>query len=154
MDKFFLIIKNNYFFIIALLVCAAAYYFYASSLGNGKICFNDNCFLVELAVNETQWQQGLMGRDFLPESQGMLFIFDQEQEHTMWMKDMSIPLDMVFLDKNLSVVSVAEDVQPCQENYCPLIGTGQKTLYVLEIKAGLAEKEKIKVGQKAEFFRN
>lgn len=109
---------------------------------------------MEMAVNEGQRQRGLAGRDYLSDSQGMLFVFNQEQEYGMWMKNMKIPLDMIFLDKSLSVVSIAENLQPCQERYCPTVSAGQEILYVLEIKAGLAEKEKIKVGQKAEFSRN
>ncbi len=152
MNKFFLAIKNNYLFLIALLIGVFAYHFYAPSPSGGKLCFDDRCFLVELAVNETQWQQGLMNRSFLPANKGMLFIFDQEKDRAMWMKNMKIPLDMIFMDKNLFVVSVVDNLQPCSENYCPRISAGQETLYVLEIGAGLTEKEKITVGQQAELI--
>ena len=150
MKAFLSVIKNNCFFVAALLIGAFSYYFYMFSSDSDKLCVNSKCFFIELAVNESQWKQGLMGRSFLPANKGMLFIFDQEKDYAMWMKNMKIPLDIIFMDKNLNIVSIVENFQPCLKNYCPSVSAGKETMYVLEIGAGLAEEEGIVVGQKAE----
>jgi len=152
MKTFLLVIKNNYLFGAAILISVFLYSFYMSSLSNDKLCINAKCFFIELAVNEAQWEKGLMGRNFLPAGKGMLFIFDQEKDYAMWMKNMSIPLDMIFIDKDLTVVSVKKNTQPCQDEYCPYVNTGKKILYVLEINAGAVEKAGIDEGQRVNLF--
>lgn len=144
-------LKENYLFLFALAICVLALYFYAFSFKSDKVCLNGNCFFVEKAVSDAQREKGLMFRDFLPVNKGMLFVFDKEDYYSMWMKNMKIPLDIIFVDKDLKIIYIARNVQPCLNGYCPSIGASEKSMYVLEINAGLAEKEKIEKGQKVEF---
>ncbi len=141
-------IKGDFFFILALIACLLAVYFYLFFPANQKVCVNKKCFFVEMAINKAQWEKGLSGRNFLLASQGMFFVFDQEADYSFWMKNMKMPLDIIFIDKNLTVVAAIKNAQPCQGNYCPDIKTGEKILYVLEIKAGAAEKTGISEGQR------
>src|SRR5262249_393206 len=52
---------------------------------------------LEIAATPETRTRGLMYRKDLPDGRGMLFVFDQEEEHEFWMKNTLIPLDMIFI---------------------------------------------------------
>jgi uncharacterized membrane protein (UPF0127 family) len=74
----------------------------------------------------------------------MLFIFEKEAKHGIWMPDMYFSIDIVWLDKNKKVVSTASSVTP--ETYPKVFVPNDNALYVLELKDGTVENKKIKVG--------
>lgn len=76
---------------------------------------------------------GLMSRTSLPEEDGMLFIFDKERIHKFWMKDMIIPLDVIWIDEKGIIVHIDKNVMPCDE-YCKSFGPELSTKFVLELK--------------------
>lgn len=63
---------------------------------------------VKIAETESEREKGLQGIDNLPEDEGMLFIFEEPQTVGMWMKDTLIPLDIIFINEDLEVISVHE----------------------------------------------
>lgn len=70
-------------------------------------------FTCEVASTPEERSVGLMGRGELPLDGGMLFVFDAPCNATFWMKDTLIPLDIVFVHENGTVVKVAEaDPEP------------------------------------------
>ncbi len=113
-----------------------------------KVCFNDNCFYVELAQTKEERENGLMFRTDLAENRGMLFIFDQEGTYSFWMKNTLIPLDIIWLDENKEAVFIKNNAQPCEEKKCPGIYPNRKAKYVLEINGGMADKINLKIGDK------
>ncbi len=108
---------------------------------------NGASFEIELARTPAEKAQGLMFRDSMPENNGMLFIFDDEVERNFWMKNTKIPLDMLFLDKNMIVVEIKASVPPCYDDPCRSYPS-KPAQYVLEINAGIAEKNNIVLGSK------
>ncbi len=76
--------------------------------------------IFNLEVVETPEQQaiGLMNRTFLPDNQGMLFP-QTPSPAAFWMRNTLIPLDLIFLYKS-TVVEIAQNLQPCLTEYCPL----------------------------------
>lgn len=98
---------------------------------------------VELADDEYQRETGLMYRESLEESQGMLFIFEEEKERGFYMKNTYIPLDLIFLDGNNKIVSIQENAEPHSEKTIPSEASAQ---YVLEINAGLVNEWNLQVG--------
>ncbi len=113
-----------------------------------QVCFEEKCFQVEVPRTAEEKQQGLMFRENLAENKGMLFIFDESERHSFWMKNTKIPLDMIWIDKNGKVVHIHRNAQPC-EGTCPSITPDEKAKYVLEINAGLAEKYDINENETA-----
>lgn len=97
----------------------------------------------ELALTPGEQQLGLMYRRELGENAGMLFVFPAEQERSFWMKNTYIELDMIFLDSNLSVVSIIERAVPLSETSRP---SKKPARYVLEVRGGNAAKWGITVG--------
>lgn len=111
-----------------------------------RVCFKDNCFKVELALTKEERDLGLMFRESLVSDRGMLFIFPEEGEYPFWMKDTLIPLDIIWLDKDGKVVSIAKNVEPCQTDLCLPIDPNKKAKYVLEINGGMADKIGLDIG--------
>ncbi len=105
---------------------------------------------IEFAETEYEVQTGLMYRDQMKEKQGMLFIFPDVRVHSFYMKNTEIPLDIIFIDENLTIASFQENAKPFDE-------TGLSSLvpiqYVLEVNAGLAEKWNLEVGDKISYNR-
>ena len=108
---------------------------------------------VEVADSPEAWQTGLMNRVSLPENSGMLFVFPGEQPRSFWMKNTLIPLDMLFISANLSIIDIAT-MQPCKADPCPSYRSKAPAMYVLEVNAGYAEKNNILVGNKIAFLKS
>ncbi len=108
-------------------------------------------FLVEIADDDASRARGLMFRDHLPENRGMLFIFRQEQPRSFWMRNTRIPLDIIYLDRDFRVVSMALEAQPCRTRQCPTYPSRRPAMYVLEINGGLAEQLGLAVGDQLSF---
>lgn len=107
-----------------------------------KIRVNNKEYDVEVARTEEEKEIGLSNIEYLPDDEGMLFIYDTPQEVGFWMKDTLIPLDIVFINDEEEVISVHQGI-PNDET--PIIE--DNVLYVLEVPAGSG----IKTGDEIEF---
>jgi len=116
-----------------------------------KVCFAEDCFKTELALTQAEQAYGLMYRTELPRDQGMLFVFAKEDIFSFWMKNTYIPLDMVWLDANKTVVHISKNAQPCGKLHCPSIKPEHPAKYVFEINAGVADDIDLQVGDQARF---
>lgn len=110
---------------------------------------------IQLEVARTPQQQsmGLMYRPALPDNRGMLFQFSSPQPVSFWMKNVPVPLDMVFLNQG-QVQYIAPSVPPCTTDPCPTYGPNKPVDMVIELRAGRAAELKLKAGDrlKIEFF--
>lgn len=89
---------------------------------------NEKVYSVKIAHEEDDMQEGLQHVKELPEDEGMLFIFAEDEEAIMWMKDTEIPLKMLFIDKDWEVLRVVE-AEPMNEDLIRQKGAR----YVLEL---------------------
>ena len=105
-----------------------------------KITIGDKKYKVEIADTPEKQKKGLMGRESLPSDQGMLFIYDEPQDVSYWMKDTSISLDIIFIDDDMEVISVKQG-QPMSEE--PI--TEKDVQYVLEVNvdSGIEEGDQL-----------
>ena len=102
---------------------------------------------VDVANDPKEQSKGLMFRKSMEWNTGMLFVNDDVKYLAFWMKNTYIPLDMIFVDKDLRIVDIKEDVQPClQEDICPSYPSKQPAKYVLEVNAGFVHQNGIRVG--------
>lgn len=92
-------------------------------------------FTVEVADDPDERARGLMHRESLGASRGMLFLYEAPQRAAFWMRNTLIPLDMIFLDERGVVTRVHENAVPLDETS---IDGGPGVLAVLEINGGLA----------------
>ena len=95
-------------------------------------------FSVEIADTQEEQALGLMFRDSMPPDEGMLFIFPNEAPRSFWMKNTRIPLDIMYFDKELKMVSISADTPPCRISHCPNYPSTGPAMYVLELNAGKA----------------
>ena len=107
-----------------------------------QVCFEEDCFNVEIAQSDSERKQGLMYREGLKENEGMLFVYEEEKERSFWMKNVSFPLDIIWISKDKEVVGMDKNVSPTEA------GIKNTSKYVLEVKAGTADKINLKIGDK------
>ncbi len=100
-------------------------------------------FTVEVADDEAKRAKGLMHRESMPQSTGMLFVYPEERRVGFWMKNTLIPLDMIFLDATGTVQKVHHRAVP---HSLSLVMSGKNTKLVLEINGGVAERLGIVAG--------
>ena len=99
---------------------------------------------VQLATTPQQRQIGLMSRREMPQTEGMLFIFEQPAEQCFWMKDTLIPLTAAFVADDGTIVNLA-DMKPLDEtSHC----SAKPVRYVLEMNQGWFAAKHIKAGNK------
>ena len=104
-------------------------------------------FRIDVADTDELQGRGLMFRREMAADQGMLFIHDDMAPIAYWMKNTYIPLDILYFDDKMKLVSAQLNVPPCGEQaQCPVYPSAGPAKYVLEINAGLAEQLKLKVG--------
>lgn len=141
--------KNLILALVLFLILALVLFFgFFQKKKQGQVCFNDYCFDIEIAQTPAQKAKGLMFRKEMKENQGMLFVFKEEKKYSFWMKSVSFPLDIIWLNSNQEVVFISHNSQPCTESKCSTIKPNQKAQYVLEIKGGLVDKIGIREGSK------
>ena len=113
------------------------------------MCFEEECFNIEIVSTNEDRMRGLMFREHLPENQGMLFVFEEPRIYSFWMKNTLIPLDMIWLNEELEVVQIIS-AYPCgnikEDDPCPSYNPGVEALYVLEINMNMAQQKNIIIG--------
>jgi uncharacterized membrane protein (UPF0127 family) len=94
-----------------------------------RVVFPDTAVVnAEVADTPTSRERGLMFRPDLAPSQGMLFVFEEPGYHPFWMKNCLISLDIIWLDEEGRVLSIAESVPPCRLPDCePPCGSNAPT---------------------------
>lgn len=98
---------------------------------------------VEIAETDETRHTGLMFRDKMEETQGMLFIFPDEDYQSFYMKNTILPLDIIFINAKKQIVKIYKNTTPFSETSLP---AGKPTMYVVEVNAGFSDKYNIKEG--------
>lgn len=107
-------------------------------------------FQLEVAQTRQEQALGLMFRSELPTDRGMLFPFSTPRRTNFWMKDVPVPLDMVFL-RNGEVVYIAAEAAPCAAEPCPTYGPTEEIVdQVLELRGGRAAELGLEVGDRVD----
>ncbi|HZV83610.1 MAG TPA: DUF192 domain-containing protein [Brevundimonas sp.] len=93
-------------------------------------------FMVEIADDDAERQRGLMFREPLADDRGMLFQFPDVAERGFWMRNTPSPLDILYIDPNGRIVSIARNATPNSDVVLPSNGPASG---VLELRAGRAD---------------
>ena len=103
----------------------------------------EQTFSVEIADDPRERARGLMFRRSMGADEGMLFDFGAEEPASFWMRNTYIPLDMIFINDDGSIDSIAERTTPLSEKSVPSKGPVR---FVLEINSGLSDRLGIEEG--------
>ena len=150
--------KLNIILGISLLLMATALFIYTqnNNLKNKsnnipKVCFENKCFEVEIADTLEERERGLMNRAKLDLNNGMFFVFEKEGVYNFWMKNVLIPLDMIWIDGNNKVVFINENAEPCKVEPCEVFSSDKKAKYVLEVNGGVSREIELNIGDEVKF---
>ena len=99
--------------------------------------------VAEQAITSRQVQTGMMFRKEMGEDEGMLFIFGQPHQPAFWMRNTLLPLSLAYIDPNGTILEIHE-MKPLDETSVP--AASDQVQYVLEMKPGWFERNKIAVG--------
>ena len=105
---------------------------------------------IEIADDEYQTETGLMYRKSMDDNQGMLFIFPDSQYRYFYMRNTEIPLDIIYIDQDQTIVSIQKNAKPFDERSLPSEGPAK---YVLEINGGLSTAWGLEKGDKILFSK-
>jgi len=135
--------------ILTLTLCMLSAFVLANPMASvtihGHGAEQEHRFEVEVAATPESRSQGLMYRSELADDAGMLFVFERPAEVAFWMRNTFIPLDLIFIDRQGSIVRIHPEAQPHDDT---LISSGQPVTHVLEINGGLAAELGIETGQR------
>ncbi len=108
----------------------------------------DLAVTVEIAATSAKIERGLMFREHLPPDDGMLFLMKDERKWPFWMHNTLIPLDMIFIAKDLTIAGIVENAEPRTDT---LREVNAPSLYVLEVNGGYCAAHKVATGAKVRF---
>ncbi|GGJ03613.1 DUF192 domain-containing protein [Halopseudomonas pertucinogena] len=97
-------------------------------------------FELELVREPEDRRKGLMGREQLAPDTGMLFDFPAGTTPSIWMRNMHIPLDLLFVDGLGTLVDVFTEVPPCTGQPCEIYQASQPLRFVIEVPAGTVQR--------------
>lgn len=95
---------------------------------------------IEIADTDSARQRGLMDRRSLPERGGMLFIFDDADERSFWMRNTPLALDIMFVGADSQVVNIHQRTRPLADERYESDGPAQ---FVVEVRAGFTARHGI-----------
>jgi uncharacterized protein len=104
---------------------------------------------VEVASNDAERARGLMFRRDLAPDHGMIFVFDKSEEHSFWMHNTLIALDLIFLDEDRRAVGVVANAAPQTDTPRTV---RKPSRYVVEVSAGEAAAHAVGPGTQAAFI--
>jgi len=108
---------------------------------------------IEVVGTDEAMERGLSGRETLSESNaessGMFFLFSRNDFHGIWMKDMLFPIDIVWINENLRIITIVKGATP--ESFPQIFKPTQTSRYVLEVSSNLTTERGIKIGDKIRF---
>ena len=100
---------------------------------------------LEVVSTPDAMERGLMYRTALADGHGMLFVFTEDSDHSFWMKNTLIPLDMLFIATDGRIVGIHPNAKPLS---LASISIGRPSRYVLEVAGGWAARHGVAAGDR------
>jgi len=139
-----------FLFLAVAITLVVLYFIFQPKTVNKKVIIGDVQIDAEVADTLPKQIKGLMFRKSLPEKSGMLFVFGKEDYYSIWMMNMSFPIDIIWIDSNHKIVEIVKDAPPCGiicKSYQPKV----KASFVLEVNSGFIDRYSVKIGDTVNF---
>lgn len=104
---------------------------------------------VDVADNPSERQLGLSGRDNLPATEGLLFVFPESDYHGIWMKDMRFPIDVIWIDEHFKVIDITRNLKP--ETFPRIFEPRVPARFIIETNSNFTASFGIKIGDAVAF---
>jgi len=146
-------LKNKVIFLIILffIIIISSIYLYLTNINNKRtIEINNLRIEVWVARTPAEKAQGLSGKKELKENEGMIFVYDDYQIRTFWMKDMLFSIDTLWLLDN-EVVGIEKNIPLTEDGGVKKYHSPIPVNYVLEVSSGFANRNSINVGDIVKF---
>jgi hypothetical protein len=137
--------------IVIILISFFSIYSNNEAMGKGKVIINNKKISVDIAKTPEQQENGLKGREKLSDGQGMLFVFKEKRYYNFWMDGMKIPIDIIWLDDNKIIDITKNAPVPTDPKNPAIFRPASEVNYVLEVRAGYADANNLKIGDSVEF---
>jgi len=129
---------------------AVAIYMFSANHPKVSIKLGDGIFVARVADTDSSRKKGLSGVAHLGANEGLLMVFDDEDTWDIWMKDMKVPLDIIWLDGGGEVVHRVKNA-PIDDGEPRIFSPNRPARYVLEVPAGTIDSRSINIGSQADF---
>lgn len=141
--------------LVVLAVAGAAYFVILPNLPQATtdLRLGDGIFKARIATSEKDRENGLSGVEKLAPDQALLMVFPNEDEWGIWMKDMKIPIDIVWLNADKKVIYIVHDATP-EDSTLVTFEPNSPASYVVELPAGTVESKAITTASTAVFQVN
>jgi hypothetical protein len=139
----------------AVLAAALIWYFFLFNSATERyitterqVRIGETSIAVGIADTAQEREQGLSGTTALAEREGLLFVFERNDQHSFWMKDMQYAIDIIWISADKRVVYIAKDVSP--DTFPHSFTPPTPARYVLQVPAGFSSGHDIMVGDMLE----
>lgn len=143
-------LKKGIVLVVALVAMGIALPFMMGSQGTSYFMVelpNGKQVLAQVADSPGKQLVGLFFTKELQPDQAILLIYKEEDFHHLWTKDSHFPIDMIWMDRNRTILHIQKDVPPCPEDPCPVYGPEEpEALYVMQTAAGFVDENKLEPG--------
>jgi uncharacterized membrane protein (UPF0127 family) len=130
------------FFLVLMLACLPAAL--RAELPAVQLSAGMHLIRAEVADSMGSRMEGLMHRTSMPEGSGMVFVFEENAIHCMWMKNTLIPLSVAFIDQSGAIINIADMRPHSEQSHC----AARPARYALEMNKGWFAQRGIKPGAK------
>lgn len=136
--------------VVVVVIAAAVSFMFSHFQPRTEVRLSSGVFHLRLAADEPSREKGLSGVESLKSDDGLLMTFDTDDKWAIWMKDMKIPLDIVWLDSSKKVIYIVKNAAP-ELSTDRVFTPTEKARYVIELSAGATQQYGIKLGDRATF---
>ena len=131
---------NRFVFLLTALIAASAH----SQLPTADLTVGMHRIRAEVADSMGARMEGLMHRKSMPQGSGMVFVFEENATHCMWMKNTLIALSVAFIDEAGTIVNIADMRPHSEQTHC----ASHPARYALEMNKGWFAQRGVKPGAK------
>lgn len=142
--------RRRWAWVAALLVCTPLLLVYASQPDAGTIpvTIGEHTVRVELAQTTLERSRGLMFRKEMADNRGMLFVFDDDEIRSFWMKNTFIPLTIAYIDRDKRIINMLDMIPINEEKTYRSAGPAR---YALEVNQGWFAARGVRPGDHVQF---
>ncbi len=136
--------------VLLIIVAAAAAVLLNKAQPTTPLYLGSGVFDATIAYTQPARERGYGGVSTIPENGALILAFPSSDTWQITMKDMKVPLDIIWLNAEKKVVHIEKNVSPDGGAFTVLT-PGKPARYVIEVPAGTVKAKAIAVGRSAIF---